>query len=97
MPKRLVVKSARPGRMIKGKFVPNPKRRNISEGFYAGGVFHPIRSAADYDPSRAGEGGGKKRKRKVAAKAERKPAKKKAAKPARKSKAKQARRKKGKR
>lgn len=38
------------------------RRANISEGFMAGGVFHPIRSAADYDASRVGEGKGKKRK-----------------------------------
>ncbi len=31
------------------------RRANISEGFMAGGVFHPIRSASDYDESRAGE------------------------------------------
>ncbi len=31
------------------------RRKNISEGFMAGGVFHPIRSAADYDESRVGE------------------------------------------
>lgn len=38
------------------------RRANISEGFMAGGVFHPIRSAADYDASRVGESKGKKRK-----------------------------------
>lgn len=31
------------------------RRANISEGFFAGGVFHPIRSASDYDESRVGE------------------------------------------
>lgn len=31
------------------------RRRNISDGFFSGGVFHPIRWAADYDPERAGE------------------------------------------
>jgi hypothetical protein len=45
---------------------------NIAQGFWANGVFHPIRASADYDPRRAGEGGGKK---KAAAK-KRKPAKK---------------------
>lgn len=49
------------------------RRRNISEGFYADGVFHPIRSASDYDGSRAGEG---TRKRKPAKKKKAKAAKK---------------------
>ena len=31
------------------------RTKNISEGFYANGVFHPIRSASDYDESRVGE------------------------------------------
>ena len=26
--------------------------KNIAAGFYEGGVFHPIRDSADYDPSR---------------------------------------------
>lgn len=52
------------------------RRANISQGYMAGGVFHPIRSAADYDPSRVGEGG--KKKKKVAKK---KPATKKRATP----------------
>ena len=30
--------------------------RNIAEGWYTGGVFHPIRASEDYKPSRAGEG-----------------------------------------
>jgi hypothetical protein len=30
--------------------------KNIEQGFYAGGVFHPIRGSSDYSPSRAGEG-----------------------------------------
>lgn len=38
------------------------RRANISEGFMAGGVFHPIRHSADYDASRVGESGKKKRK-----------------------------------
>lgn len=37
------------------------RRANISQGYMVGGVFHPIRSAADYDPSRVGEGGKKKK------------------------------------
>lgn len=33
-------------------------KRNVSEGFYdASGVFHPIRSSADYSPAAAGESG----------------------------------------
>lgn len=50
------------------------RARNISQGFYdASGVFHPIRSSADYDPATAGETGKKPRrtrskKRKAAAK-----------------------------
>lgn len=34
--------------LMKGK--PVRKARNISEGFIAGGVFHPIRHASDYRP-----------------------------------------------
>lgn len=42
------------------KTVKSRKRRNIAEGFYdASGVFHPIRSAADYSPAAAGETGRK--------------------------------------
>lgn len=50
------------------------RARNVSQGFYdASGVFHPIRSSADYDPATAGETGKKPRrtrskKRKAAAK-----------------------------
>ncbi len=43
-------------------YVYAKRERNISEGFYdSGGVFHPIRASADYDPSIAGEGGGRAR------------------------------------
>jgi len=39
------------------------RARNVAEGFYdAWGVFHPIRSSADYDGGTAGEGGGKPRR-----------------------------------
>jgi len=39
------------------------RTRNVAEGFYdASGVFHPIRSSADYDGGIAGEGGGKPRR-----------------------------------
>lgn len=31
-------------------------KRNIEQGFYAGGTFHPIRASVDYDDARAGEG-----------------------------------------
>lgn len=38
------------------------RARNVAAGFYDGaGVFHPIRSAADYDGGTAGETGGKPR------------------------------------
>lgn len=53
---------------------------NIAQGFWANGVFHPIRASEDYDPKRAGEGGSKK---KTAAK-KKKPAKKVAKKAAKK-------------
>lgn len=43
------------------------RRANISEGFMAGGVFHPIRAAGDYDASRAGEARKYKKKRKKSA------------------------------
>jgi len=51
------------------------RKRNIAEGYMAGGVFHPIRASYDYNVMRAGEGtktmrlltgGGKKKKRKRA-------------------------------
>ena len=32
------------------------RMKNISEGFYRDGTYHPIRSAVDYSPARAGEG-----------------------------------------
>lgn len=39
------------------------RARNVAQGFYdASGVFHPIRSSADYDGGTAGEGGGKPRR-----------------------------------
>ena len=38
------------------------RRANISEGFMAGGVFHPIRHSVDYDSARAGESGKKRKK-----------------------------------
>lgn len=34
---------------------PRKKRRNISQGYIKGGVFHPIRAASDYSRTRAGE------------------------------------------
>jgi hypothetical protein len=46
----------------KKKAVANGRRmvkrhmKNIEQGFYAGGIFHPIRGSSDYDSSRAGEG-----------------------------------------
>lgn len=57
-----IIKRAVAGRIVKGKFV-RASRQNIAEGFYAGGVFHPIRHSPDYDPSRAGEGGSKRKKK----------------------------------
>lgn len=33
----------------------NPLERNVAEGFWRGGRFHPIRTAADYDREKAGE------------------------------------------
>jgi hypothetical protein len=52
--------------------VPLKRERNVAEGFFDGnGVFHPIRSSADYDGGTAGETGGKPRhtrsKKKLAA------------------------------
>lgn len=38
--------------IVEGKSNPVSRRKNISQGFYSGGVFHPIRSASDYDPTR---------------------------------------------
>ena len=35
------------------------RRRNIQQGFYSGGVFHPIRASSDYDSSRGGDSGRK--------------------------------------
>jgi hypothetical protein len=55
------------------------RRRNIEQGFYAGGVFHPIRSSSDYNPKRGGDMGSRsmsdyarrKRKKNPGTKAER--------------------------
>lgn len=33
----------------------NPKRRNIEQGFWRGGRFHPIRASDDYEPDTVGE------------------------------------------
>lgn len=54
------------------QILKNPRVKNISQGFWADGIFHPIRAAEDYDPRLVGEGGKKRKKR-------RKPAKKAAA------------------
>lgn len=34
--------------------------KNVEQGFYAGGIFHPIRASADYSGGRAGEGRSKR-------------------------------------
>lgn len=31
------------------------RRRNIEQGFWANGVFHPIRASSDYNPKRGGD------------------------------------------
>ena len=64
---RLRVLKARAGRIVRGRFVPNPKgkRSNIAAGFHdEEGQFHPIRASFDYDPGRAGESRRKKAKAK---------------------------------
>jgi hypothetical protein len=33
------------------------RKRNIEQGFWANGVFHPIRSSSDYNPKRGGDMG----------------------------------------
>jgi hypothetical protein len=77
---RLAVQRAVAGRMVGKRFVKskNP-RRNIAEGFHdSKGVFHPIRSSVDYDPSRGGDvrkGGKKKAKKTKARKAPKRKAK----------------------
>lgn len=38
------------------------KARNVAQGAYYGGSFHPYRSSPDYDPAIAGETGGKPRR-----------------------------------
>lgn len=56
------------GRSMK-QAVANAKRtikrhlKNIEQGFYRRGVFHPIRASSDYSPGRAGETRKKKAKR----------------------------------
>ena len=35
------------------------RRRNVEQGFYADGVFHPIRSSSDYNPKRGGDMAGR--------------------------------------
>ena len=43
--------------IIPVRTIGNPRRRrNISEGFYSGGVFHPIRASYDYNVMRSGDG-----------------------------------------
>ena len=40
------------------RYAQNPRRRrneSISQGFWSGGIFHPIRAADDYDPGAVGE------------------------------------------
>jgi hypothetical protein len=56
--------------MMKAK---NRKRKNVEMGYWAGGVFHPVRASRDYDPGRAGEGrrGGKARAKRAHRKARR--------------------------
>ena len=43
---------------LAGRYAQNPRRRaneSISQGFWRGGIFHPIRAADDYDPGAVGE------------------------------------------
>jgi hypothetical protein len=70
---RLVIKNARAGRLVGGKFKAGLGRRrtakrstrNIKAGFYdEEGIFHPIRASADYDGRRAGDRRPKARKAK---------------------------------
>lgn len=101
--RRLKVLSAVSGRMVGGQFRKNPGRRNVAEGFHdANGVFHPIRHSSDYDGSRAGEGGSKKKKsgkkkKAVKAKTKKKAPKKKAKRAVTKPKGRKTAKKKGKR
>jgi hypothetical protein len=82
--------SAAVGVTKRGKVVR--RAANVSDGFYAGGVFHPIRSSVDYDPSRGDPDRGKKKKgakkkttkRRPKAKAKPKAAKRRAAVPSKK-------------
>lgn len=46
--------------------------KNVEQGFYAGGIFHPIRASRDYSSARAGEGRSSKARRSRATKATRK-------------------------
>jgi hypothetical protein len=55
------------------------RKRNIEQGFWSNGVFHPIRSSSDYNPKRGGDMGDRsmsdyarrKRKKNPGTKAER--------------------------
>lgn len=38
------------------RFMHTRMKRNVAEGFWQGGQFHPIRSSKDYSRPRAGEG-----------------------------------------
>ncbi len=38
-------------------------KKNIAEGFWDGGIFHPIRASSDYSRGRAGEGRSKTAKK----------------------------------
>jgi hypothetical protein len=46
------------GRRFVKKFM-----KNVKQGFYEGGIFHPIRGSSDYSGRRAGESGKAKARR----------------------------------
>ena len=64
MPRKLVVKSARAGRMVKGRFVPNPKSKRKGWFQDAAGVFHQIRAAVAPKKKRSKKKNAKKKKAK---------------------------------
>lgn len=46
-----------------GKRFVKKYMKNIEQGFYEGGIFHPIRGSSDYSAARAGEGRSRSAKR----------------------------------
>jgi len=49
--------------MANGRHFIKKHMKNIEQGFWEGGIFHPIRGSSDYSARRAGESGKAKARR----------------------------------